>query len=180
MEMLPLQGGSSGASNGGSSNGGSANGGSANGGTSGGNQGGSANPGGGGTGQGGASGSGMGGSMMGEAGSGGDVPDAGGGEEPDSGGPDPNEDTVSFSADLHQQIFVARCAGCHGGQWGSPTLATAYAAAVANAEEIAGRVEGEGGNIMPQGCGPAPGQGNCLSVAQVELIQTWVDDGTPP
>ncbi len=161
-----------GSSNGGSSNGGSSNGGSANGGTGGG-QGGSTNPGNGGSANGGSGGSGTGGTMA--------AGGSGGGEgEPDAGGPDPGEDTVSFAADLHQQIFTMRCGGCHPGQWGSTTLATAYAAAVANADEIAGRVDGSGGNIMPQNCGNAPGQGSCLSVAQVDLIQSWVDDDTPP
>jgi hypothetical protein len=179
-----LGGGSGGSSNAGRSNGGTSNGGTSNAGTSNGgsssggsSQGGSANAGAGGLGDAGSAGSGMAGSTMVGAGAGGEAPDAGGGdEEPDSG---PVEETVSFAADLHQQIFVPRCGGCHGNSWGSGTLATAYSAAVANAEEIAGRVDGTGGNIMPANCGPAPGEGNCLSVAQVESIQFWVDDGTP-
>jgi hypothetical protein len=88
-------------------------------------------------------------------------------------------DVVSFSRDLHQQIFAVRCGGCHADTWGSATLAEAYDAAVAYADDIASRVAGLGGSIMPENCGLAPGQGNCLSVAQVELIRAWVDQGTP-
>jgi hypothetical protein len=81
---------------------------------------------------------------------------------------------------LHEQIFAVRCAGCHDDSWGSSTLADAYAAAVAYAGDIASRVAGLGGSIMPNDCGAAPGQGSCLSVAQVELIRSWVDQGTQP
>jgi hypothetical protein len=182
MPMLTPMAGSGGMSNGGSSNGGSSNGGSSNGGSSNGGsanggtgsgQGGSTNPGNGGSANGGSGGTGMGGMTA--------VGGSGGGEgEPDAGGPDPVGETVSFAEDLHQQIFVPRCGSCHGVEWGSATLTTAYAAAVANADEIAGRVDGSGGNIMPNFCGNGPGQGSCLSVAQVELIQSWVDDDTPP
>jgi len=198
MDTLPLQGGSSGTSNGGTSNGGTSNGGTSNGGGSQQPaQGGSGNAGGGGTGQSGAGGAGMGGTMMAAAGSGGGAPMAGGGGgggedegEPDAGGPDPNEDAVSFSEVF--PILVANCGGCHGNPNGLPGFAQANSEAASYAES---QQNGTGGQLiaqriiaravtartMPPQCGGGQlGQGACLSVEEAADLQAWVADGALP
>ena len=202
MDTLPLQGGSSGTSNGGTSNGGSSNGGTANGGTANGgtanggtSQGGSANPGVGGTGQGGAGGSGTGGTMA-QGGSGGSgvggmmaQGGTGGDGEPDAGGPDPNEDAVSFS-DVFP-ILVDNCGGCHGNPNGLPGFAQANNEAASYAEsqqvvggqQIAARIIARAvtARTMPPQCQAGQlGQGACLSVAEAAELQAWVADGALP
>lgn len=112
-------------------------------------------------------------------------PDAGGdpGEEDpgdeDPGDEDPGLDAVGFS-DVFP-ILLERCGPCHNPSNGLPAFGqadedAAFELAVEYAAAIAGRVDGSGGNIMPPNC---INQGNCLSVEQVETIQSWAENGTP-
>jgi hypothetical protein len=92
---------------------------------------------------------------------------------------------VSFQTNVWP-VLVAHCsgAGCHGEgsflpEHANPDVNLAYAEAKPVAERIAGRVSGELTPIMPQGCGPAPGFGMCLSLEEVALIRAWFDQGAP-
>lgn len=92
---------------------------------------------------------------------------------------------VSFQSDVYP-VLVAHCsgAGCHGAgsflpEHANPDVNLAYAEAKPVADRIAGRVSGELTPIMPQGCGPAPGFGMCLSREEVALIRAWFDQGAP-
>jgi len=112
-------------------------------------------------------------------------PDAGGeaGAAGDTGMDAGDDGQVGFADDVYP-ILIANCAGisCHGDESFLPQHANsdvnvAFEEASAVAELIAGRVAGELTPIMPQFCGPGPGQGDCLSFEQVTLIRTWVDQG---
>jgi hypothetical protein len=108
-------------------------------------------------------------------------------------------DTVSFAEDIHP-IFLAKCAGsgCH--SVANP-FQPGHAAADVNAaydaatgvtasgdlvyERILSRVSGnDPRGIMPPSypptsCGNALGAPGCVTQAEFELIQDWVDHGRP-
>jgi hypothetical protein len=93
---------------------------------------------------------------------------------------------VSFASDIWP-ILTANCAtiSCHGDgsflpQHASSDVNKAYMEAQPVADRIIGRVSGALTPIMPQFCGPAPGFGSCLSLANVALIRQWVEQGAPP
>lgn len=92
---------------------------------------------------------------------------------------------VSFESDVWP-VLTANCsgAGCHGEgsflpEHANPDVDVAFAEASPVADRIAGRVSGDLTPIMPQGCGPAPGFGMCLSLDEVALIRAWVEQGAP-
>lgn len=92
---------------------------------------------------------------------------------------------VSFETDVWP-VLRAHCdgAGCHGDgsflpEHANPDVDVAFEEAQPVADLIAGRVAGALTPIMPQGCGPAPGFGTCLSLDEVALIRAWVDQGAP-
>jgi hypothetical protein len=91
-----------------------------------------------------------------------------------------------FAADVYP-ILVANCGGvaCHGDgsflpQHAHSDVEIAFEEAQPVADRIAGRVSGQLTPIMPQFCGPAPGVGECLSIAEVQLIQAWAESGALP
>ena len=103
-----------------------------------------------------------------------------------------DEDLVSFDDDIHP-ILVAKCNPCHA----TPTVFTpGHAAADPNAafaatqgmsldqpvyERILARTSGEDpGGFMPPsdvGCMGPLGSEGCLTVAEFDLIQLWVEQG---
>jgi hypothetical protein len=92
---------------------------------------------------------------------------------------------VSFADDVWP-VLRANCAGagCHGEgsflpEHANSDVDVAFEEASPVADLIAGRVSGQLTPIMPQGCGPAPGFGMCLSLDEVALIRAWVEQGAP-
>jgi hypothetical protein len=90
-----------------------------------------------------------------------------------------------FASDVWP-ILTANCGNvsCHGDgsflpQHAHSDVEVAYEEAKLVADTIAGRVSGQLMPIMPQFCGPAPGLGECLSLAEVQLIQAWAEAGAP-
>jgi hypothetical protein len=60
---------------------------------------------------------------------------------------------------------------------GSPDVSISYPDAQRLGQDLLNRVNGGG---MPPACDGDPGDANCLTVAQVALIQAWIDDGSNP
>jgi cytochrome c553 len=104
----------------------------------------------------------------------------------------PPSGVVSFEQDVHP-IFVASCGPCHvaNGEGshnvGGPDLAMAYDQAVGIGQRLVTRVDGGGmppsyadppNNCGDQG-GDQPGDPGCLTVAEVELIQAWINQCYP-
>jgi hypothetical protein len=104
----------------------------------------------------------------------------------------PPSGVVSFEQDVHP-IFVESCGPCHVANGdgshnvGGPDLAMAYDQAVGIGQRLVMRVDGGGmpppyadppNNCGDQG-GDQPGDPGCLTVAEVELIQTWIDQCYP-
>lgn len=95
---------------------------------------------------------------------------------------------VSFALDVHP-ILVASCGPCHVDEGGgghnvaSDDLVEAYGDAVALGETLVARVNGGGMPPSyaepPNDCDGNPGDPGCLTVAEVELIQTWLGQCTP-
>jgi hypothetical protein len=98
---------------------------------------------------------------------------------------------VSFAADIHP-IFEASCGPCHvtdgsAGHNVGGELATAYADAVGLGQTLIDRVDGGGMPPpyaeAPNNCGAEggdqPGDPGCLSVEEVALIQTWINQCFP-
>jgi len=100
---------------------------------------------------------------------------------------------VSFEQDVHP-IFATSCGPCHvtdsegNHNVGGPDLAVAYDQAVDLGQFLVTRVNGGGMPPLdadpPNDCGAQnrgdqPGDPGCLTVAQVELIQTWIDQCYP-
>lgn len=90
-----------------------------------------------------------------------------------------------FAADVWP-ILTMKCgtSSCHGDESFFPQHAhsvvdVAYEQAQPIADVIAGRVSGELMPIMPLFCGQGPGSGECLSLAEVDLIRAWVQAGAP-
>ena len=112
--------------------------------------------------------------------------DAGDRDASTGGGGTPG--VVSFALDI-RPIFVASCGPCHfnenngGHNIASDDLAAAYGEAVELGETLVDRVNGGGMPPdyaePPNNCEGNPGDPGCLTVAEVELIQTWLDQCTP-
>jgi hypothetical protein len=99
---------------------------------------------------------------------------------------------VSFAADIHP-IFEISCGPCHvdlgyGGHNVAGELDAAYDAAVALGQTLVTRIDGGGmppPNSAPpndcgaQGRGSEPGDPGCLTVAEVALVQAWIDQCFP-
>jgi hypothetical protein len=73
---------------------------------------------------------------------------------------------------------------CHGDdsffpQHAHSDVEFAYDEAQPISATIVGRVSGELMPIMPLFCGQAPGSGECLSLAEVDLIRAWSQAGAP-
>jgi hypothetical protein len=104
----------------------------------------------------------------------------------------PPNGIVSFEQDVHP-LFAEHCGPCHvsdgsgGHNIGGADLALAYDQAVTLGQDIVARVDGGGMPPdyapPPNDCGAEggyqPGDPGCLSVAQVALIQTWIDQCYP-
>jgi hypothetical protein len=106
--------------------------------------------------------------------------DAGG--DAGDGGPVVSNGPVSFAADIYP-IVTANCVPCHatdysgGHNVASPDEAEAYGFAQNLGGTILERVNG---GYMPPDCNGPPGDPNCLSVAQVDLIRRWSAQCFPP
>lgn len=100
---------------------------------------------------------------------------------------------VSFAGDVHP-IFAESCGPCHvtdnsaGHNVGGPDVASAYAEAVDLGQRLVIRVDGGGmppsyadppNDCGAEGRGDQPGDPGCLTVAEVQLIQTWIDQCYP-
>jgi hypothetical protein len=99
---------------------------------------------------------------------------------------------VSFEQDVHP-IFVASCGPCHvadnsgGHNVGGSDVAAAYDQAVDIGQRLVTRVDGGGMPPSyaepPNDCGAEggdqPGDPGCLTVAEVQLIQAWIDQCYP-
>jgi hypothetical protein len=87
---------------------------------------------------------------------------------------------LSFAADIHP-IFEANCGPCHttnnfgGHNVADDDVDAAYDDAIALGMELLNRIDGGG---MPQACQGEPGDTGCLTVAQVELVRTWMEQGS--
>lgn len=109
-----------------------------------------------------------------------DVADAGPpAQEPESAPPEP-EVAVSFAADI-RPIFARRCGPCHttehtAGHNVGGALPGAYADAQRLGQLLLARIDG---GSMPPSCDGAPGSEGCLSVADVELVRSWLEQGLP-
>lgn len=104
-----------------------------------------------------------------------------------------DENNLSFATDIHP-IFVAKCVPCHSaGYEGFPGHASddideSYAETIADGQsgqKVYDRIlfrtdPPDPSGIMPQGCGTGLDDGTCLTTAEHELIQQWVEQGTPP
>lgn len=105
--------------------------------------------------------------------------------EPDTDDTQPEPLDVQFP-ELYQTIFLSSCGNnnCHGANaprapFGADDEQFAYEVISANAESILERLQGINGGIMPRGCGNGVGNGRCLTQAQFDAVQDWVDAGTP-
>lgn len=91
----------------------------------------------------------------------------------------------SFATDVWP-LLTMKCStsSCHGDdsffpQHAHSDVELAYEQAQPIADLIAGRVSGELMPIMPLFCGQAPGSGDCLSLADVDLIRAWAEADAP-
>jgi hypothetical protein len=96
-----------------------------------------------------------------------------------------NDGPPRFSTDIWP-ILTVNCgtSSCHGNdsffpQHAQSDVELAYEEAQPRAELLVERVSGEVMPIMPMFCGSGPGSGQCLSVAQVDLIRAWAEAGAP-
>jgi hypothetical protein len=114
----------------------------------------------------------------------------------DGGDPDASGSSapgvVSFAADLHP-IFAEKCGPCHvtdfyGGHNVGGELTQAYADAVTLGPVLVQRLDGGGmppsNAPPPNDCGAEgrdnqPGDEGCLSVEEVALVQSWIDQCYP-
>ena len=106
--------------------------------------------------------------------------DAGG--DAGDGGPVVSNGPVSFAADIYP-IVRANCVPCHETQYSgghnvaSPDEAEAYGFA----QDLKGRIlERVNGGNMPPDCNGVPGDPNCISVAELDLIRRWTAQCFPP
>ena len=97
---------------------------------------------------------------------------------------------VSFAADI-QPIFAARCGPCHvtnssaGHNVGGADIDEAYADAIELGAVLVERVNGGGMPPdyaePPNNCGDQPpGSPGCITVAELELLQTWLAQCSQP
>jgi hypothetical protein len=99
------------------------------------------------------------------------------------GGPDAGAvevELVTYTADI-RPILVANCGTCHTApnNRGGHNATSSYDDAVRVADDIVGEIS-SGGMPLNTGCnGGEPGAPGCVSVDDFELIQQWVEDGTP-
>lgn len=88
--------------------------------------------------------------------------------------------TVSFAAQV-LPILESRCANCHGGQRTEEGLAlTSHAGLLTGSENGAVIIPGDGVNSMLVQLvadGDMPKRGPKLTPDQVQLIQTWINEG---
>jgi hypothetical protein len=84
---------------------------------------------------------------------------------------------VTYTGDV-QPILQANCSPCHAGSnFGGHNAATVYADAVRVADDMVDEIDSGG---MPPECdGGDPGDPGCVSEADLEVIEQWVDDDTP-
>jgi hypothetical protein len=100
-------------------------------------------------------------------------------EEPPAA--EPPADALSFAADI-RPIFARSCGPCHttrgaaGHNVGGP-LPGSYQDALRLGPTLLQRIDGGG---MPPACNGDPGDPGCLSVAEVQLVQTWITQGSEP
>lgn len=113
------------------------------------------------------------------------------GGEPDASGSG-SAGVVSFAADIHP-IFAEKCGSCHvtdsyGGHNVGGALTQAYADAVRLGPVLVQRLDGGGmppadapppNDCGADGRGNQPGDEGCLSVAEVALVQSWIDQCYP-
>jgi hypothetical protein len=99
---------------------------------------------------------------------------------------------VSFAGDIHP-FFVEKCGPCHvtdfsGGHNVGGELSQAYADAVAIGSRLVQRLDGGGmpppdapppNDCGAEGRGDQPGDEGCLSVDEVALVQSWIDQCYP-
>jgi hypothetical protein len=126
-------------------------------------------------------------------------PDAGelldAGDAGDAGDLDASSDgggplVVSFAADI-QPIFAQRCGTCHttdgyaGHNVGSADLEAAYADAVRLGRDLVDRINGGGmppsNAEPPNDCadGAGPGDPGCVTVEELNRVQTWLAQCSP-
>jgi hypothetical protein len=94
-----------------------------------------------------------------------------------SGGSGFDEGTVSYATDI-QPILLSNCSPCHSVlNYGRHNAASSYDDAVDEADNIIDEIES---GRMPPTCDEGDlGEINCLSEAELALIEQWVDDDTP-
>jgi hypothetical protein len=113
------------------------------------------------------------GGSAGAAGAGGSAGAAGAGGESGAS----NDAEVTYGADI-QPILVQNCSPCHATlNLGQHNAAASYADAVRVAEDMVDEIDSGG---MPPACdGGDVGDPGCVSEADFDLIEQWVDDDTP-
>jgi hypothetical protein len=111
------------------------------------------------------------------------------GGDPDASG---TPGVVSFAGDIHP-LFAAKCGPCHvtdfsGGHNVGGELTQAYADAVTISARLVQRIDGGGmppsdapppNDCGAEGRGDQPGDEGCLSVDEVALVQSWIDQCYP-
>ncbi|MEY4546672.1 MAG: hypothetical protein RL685_2867 [Pseudomonadota bacterium] len=113
--------------------------------------------------------------------------DDAGASDPDAGDPDAGDAgtatrALSFATDIHP-IFRNHCRSCHedefagGHNVAADDPAEAYGFLVEVAPRLVGRINGGG---MPPECLGVPGDLNCVTVAELALIQSWESQCYPP
>ncbi len=118
------------------------------------------------------------------------VLDAGDAGDPDASGDGGGPEVVSFAADI-QPIFAQRCGPCHttdgyaGHNVGGADLEAAYADAVRLGQDLVGRINGGGmppsDAPPPNDCadGAGPGDPGCVTVEELNRVQTWLAQCSP-
>lgn len=115
------------------------------------------------------------------------------GDDGSSNGMEPGGMQVTFTRDVHP-ILVAKCGDslCHGSSasglpgHGAADVDDAYEAVTGLSyaggpvyERILVRVAADAASEMPPGCRSETGQPNCITAAELEILQTWVAQGHP-
>jgi hypothetical protein len=126
-------------------------------------------------------GSGSGGSNSSAGGTGGTGAAGGtGGSSAGTGGSTGQVETVGFEADVYP-ILKTNCGSCHANgflpRFANANVDTAYDVAVDLSDTIVDLIAS--GDMPPACSGRAPGGQGCVSAANFELIQDWVEDDTP-
>jgi hypothetical protein len=134
-----------------------------------------------GAGAGGSGGSGAGGSNSSAGGAGGASAAGGtGGSSAGTGGSTGQVETVGFEADVYP-ILKTNCGSCHANgflpRFANANVDTAYGVAVDLSDTIVDLIAS--GDMPPACAGRDPGGQGCVSAANFELIQDWVEDDMP-